>query len=79
MAMITALLGSTTRAASEAAPIARRTANCRVERGPNRPAKTLRRFVRKGAAARAARPRGSMPPRRAIVGSNVDTSAPVMP
>ena len=51
----------------------------RVDCGPSRPAKTLSRLVRKGAADRTARPRGSRPPRRAIVGSRVDTSAPETP
>ena len=43
------------------------------------PAKAPSRFAMNGAAARAARPIGSRPPRRAIVGSRVVTSAAVTP
>ena len=50
-------------------------ASCADERGPNRPAKALRRLATNGAAASADRPSGSRPPRRAIVGRRAVTSA----
>ena len=58
---------------SDAAPAPRMRASWRGERGPKRPAKTPRRLAMKGAAASAARPSGSRPPRRAIVGRRVVT------
>ena len=57
------------------APAPRMSASWRGDRGPNRPANAPSRFAMNGAAARAARPIGSRPPRRAIVGRSVVTSA----
>ena len=65
--------------ASEPAPTTLSSANCRVDRGPIVPENTLSRFVRKGVAARTARPSGSRPPRRAIVGNSDETRAPETP
>ena len=67
-AIITGATGTTNTSRSEAAPMPRISASCAEERGPNRPAKALRRLATNGAAASADRPRGSRPPRRAIVG-----------
>ena len=74
-AIITGATGTTNTSRSEAAPMPRISASCAEERGPNRPAKALRRLATKGAAASADRPRGSRPPRRAIVGRRAVTSA----
>ena len=79
MATITAGVGQMKSASSEAAPRPRRTASWTGERAPNRPAKTPSRFAMKGAAASAARPSGSRPPRRAIVGRRAVMSAAVTP
>ncbi len=76
---MTAAVGHTNSSSSEAAPRPRRTASCAVERGPKRPANAPSRLAMKGAAASAARPSGSRPPRRAIVGSSVVTSATLTP
>ena len=61
-------VGRTKRAMSDAAPAQRMTASWRGDRGPNRPANTPSRLAMNGAAASAARPSGSRPPRRATVG-----------
>src|SRR5688572_5298473 len=74
-AIITGAIGSTNTSRSEAAPTPRISASWPDERGPNRPAKALRRLATNGAAASAERPSGSRPPRRAIVGSSAVTRA----
>src|SRR6186997_3053734 len=78
-ATITGGVGQRKIATREAAPTPRRTASWRGERAPNRPAKTPRKLAMNGAAASAARPSGSRPPRRAIVGNSAVISAIVTP
>ena len=78
-ATMTGGVGSTSNGSSDAAPKTRIAASWRAERGPTRPANAPRRLAMKGAAARAARPIGSSPPRRAIVGSSETTSARLTP
>ena len=78
-ATMTGGVGSTNSGSSEAAPRTRIAAIWRADRGPTRPANAPRRLAMNGAAARAARPMGSRPPRRAIVGSSDTTRARLTP
>ena len=74
-ATMTGGVGNTKSGSSEAAPRTRIAAIWRAERGPTRPANAPRRLAMNGAAARAASPMGSRPPRRAMVGSSDTTKA----
>ena len=78
-AIMTAAVGQRNSSSSDAAPMPRMTASWAVERGPNRPANAPSRLATNGAAASAASPIGSRPPRRAMVGSSVVTSAALTP